>query len=116
MVDLNIATSGSSSTVSGSSAPVYSTMADDPEFRELLEMFAAEMVERRSDLTASFQAGDIEALRMKAHQLKGAGGGYGFDGLTTVAADLEQACKDGNLPRIAATLEQTLHYLSRIAI
>lgn len=96
--------------------PVYSEFAGDPEFVELLEMFAESTTEKRTLLQASFAAGDFDAVKTYAHQLKGAGGGYGFPGLTVVAGELEETCKDPDADRIEQMLNQVLQYLGRVSI
>jgi len=95
---------------------VFSEFASDPEYRELLEMFAEALPERRRCLSDTFRTGNSEELRVLAHQLKGAGGGFGFPELTNRAASLETACREGNPQAVADALEQLLAFMSRIAI
>lgn len=97
-------------------AAVHSQFAADTEYRELLEMFAEALPERRRSLTDAFRAGKVSDLQTLAHQLKGAGGGFGFPGLTDHAAELETACKEGEPDRIAAELDRMLAYMDRIAV
>ena len=98
--------------------PIYSSLAGDPDFDELLEMFAESLAEKRQGLEESFRGGQFDQLRRQAHQLKGAGGGYGFDGLTDVARELEDACKadDSSLDRIGEALDRLLSYMARISV
>lgn len=96
------------------SGPIFSDFADDPDFEDLLEMFAETVGERRELLQQQFRAGNVNDMRVTAHQLKGAGGGYGFDGLSSVAADLEQACKENDIDRVGQTLDMVLEYMGRI--
>lgn len=95
---------------------IFSAFAGDPEYRELLVMFAEALPSRRAELVELHRGGRYDDLRGKAHQLKGAGGGFGFQGLTDVARELEFACKDGNPQGIAAALQRTLDYIDRVAI
>ena len=74
--------------------PIRSSFEDDPDMMEIVREFADEAPERADQLQASLQAEDLPALQTLAHQLKGAGGGYGFDSISLVAAALEQALKD----------------------
>lgn len=94
---------------------VYSEFAGDPDFRELLEMFVSTIPEKQSALRGHFSAGRIEQLRVIAHQMKGAGGGYGFGGLSTRAAALEEACRTDEHAAIAATLGELLAYSERVS-
>ena len=94
---------------------VYSEFAGDPDFRELLEMFVATIPEKQTALREHFAAGRIEQLRIMAHQMKGAGGGYGFGGLSTRAAALEEACRAEEHAAIAGTLGELLAYSERVS-
>ncbi len=97
-------------------APVYSEFSDDPDFEELLEMFVDTIAERKDLLQQQFSSGNLPDIRVTAHQLKGAGGGYGFNDLTTLAADLEEACKENNIDRVGQTLDVVLEYMGRIKV
>jgi HPt (histidine-containing phosphotransfer) domain-containing protein len=96
--------------------PVRSEFAADPDFRELLEEFAAAMPVRRDGLVDAHRRAAYDLLQTRAHQLKGAGGGFGFPRLSELAADLEKACQGQNPAKIAATLEAVVRYLNRITV
>jgi HPt (histidine-containing phosphotransfer) domain-containing protein len=96
--------------------PVHSAFADDPDFRELLVEFAAAMPERREGLIGAYRASEYDLLRTRAHQLKGAGGGFGFPRLSEMAAALEQACVEREPVGIVEALEQVVAYLNRITV
>ena len=96
--------------------PIRSELADDPDFRELLEEFGAAIPERRDALLAAHGRAAYDDLRSRAHQLKGAGGGFGFPQLSELAAELERACVARDPARIAESLEQIVGYMNRITI
>ena len=96
--------------------PVRSEFAADPDFRELLEEFAVAMPVRRDGLMDAHRSAAYDLLQSRAHQLKGAGGGFGFPRLSELAADLEQACRGRNPEKIAETLEAVVSYLNRITV
>lgn len=77
-----------------SAESVYSTLGTDPDLGELVDMFVDEMPDRIATLIDAFQTGDHDILRRTAHQLKGSLGSYGFDQLTSFAAELETAVAD----------------------
>jgi HPt (histidine-containing phosphotransfer) domain-containing protein len=97
-------------------AAVRSDYADDPEYRELLELFLAAVPEHRRQLQDAHRAANLDALWRRAHQLKGAGAGYGFRELSLRAAALEAACKSTDDARIAATLDSLLAHLGCITL
>lgn len=72
---------------------IYSTLADDPVYGELVDLFVADLPLRAEALQAQFSARNWERLAQLAHQLKGAGGSYGFSPLSKVAATLEDASR-----------------------
>ena len=65
---------------------------------------------RRRDvrtIEAALTLGDYQAIKHVAHQMKGAGGGYGFDAISEIGSALEQAAvrKDGaGVGRLTAEL------------
>ena len=68
---------------------IYSTFGDDPDYRQLVVYFVDELPHFAANLLEKAMASDWENLRRAAHQLKGAGGSYGFASLTLAAAQLE---------------------------
>jgi HPt (histidine-containing phosphotransfer) domain-containing protein len=96
--------------------PVYSEFNSDPDFEELLEMFVEAIPEKKTILSDSYESAEYDEIKRQAHQLKGAGGGYGFDGLTDLAAELEPACKANDIDRVGQTLDTLLGYMDRIAV
>jgi len=74
---------------------IHSSMADDPDFGELVGMYVDEMPDRITVLEQALASGNMELLRRTAHQMKGAAGSYGFDQLTPYAAAVEAEALDG---------------------
>lgn len=66
--------------------PIRSEFHDDPQLTGILAAFLDELPDRIKELQNHFDQGRQEPLRRLAHQLKGAGGGYGFQ-VITVQAD-----------------------------
>ncbi len=69
--------------------PIVSTLADDPDLADIVEMFVDEMPGRTEQFSSHYGEGDWEGLRRSAHQLKGAAGSYGFAPISTAAGQLE---------------------------
>ena len=82
-----------SPTDSGSGEPVYSLFTQDPDMLELVEMFVADLPDRIEALCRAAASDDYEQLAQLAHQLKGAGGGYGFPAITEAGARVEAEAK-----------------------
>ena len=94
--------------------PVRSSKSDDPDIGDLIEMFVDESAVRATQMQTLFARGEFEQIQRLAHQLRGAGGGYGFDGLTRLAAVLEAACEQGDPGDIADALHETVSYVIRM--
>jgi len=75
--------------------PIRSIYEADPEMLEIVREFARELPERVAKLEGLLADHALSELQTLAHQLKGAGGGYGFAQITEVAGRLEQALKSG---------------------
>lgn len=73
--------------------PIYSTLAGDPDLREIVELFVEELPKRAAGIRQRFEAADWEGLCRLAHQLKGAAGSYGFLPITPAAARVENAVR-----------------------
>ena len=84
------------------SGTIVSELADDMEMTELVERFVGTLPGHAARLEDALAANDRETIRRLAHQLKGAGGGYGFPCITTAASRLEQEAREG------ATMAQAL--------
>ncbi len=75
--------------------PLVSEFRDDEGMRPIIRMFLEELPDRVQSLSALRHAGDRAAFRRMVHQIKGAGGGYGFPAVTTAATQLER-CLDAS--------------------
>ncbi len=96
--------------------PVYSSFADDEDFAELIEFFVEAIPERIESLRQGQQEQNWDQMKTVAHQLKGAGGGYGFEELSVHAAHLEQVCKQNDIDSLEGALEALIEYMNRIAV
>lgn len=100
-----------------------SLFADDPEMVEIIEMFVREMPERIAEFRACWDRRELDRLTRLAHQLKGAGGGYGYPALGDAAGKLEHTLKqlveEGAtvaLPRLQAEFNELLDLCRGISI
>ncbi|MBN2216258.1 MAG: Hpt domain-containing protein [Pirellulales bacterium] len=95
--------------------PLFSTLASDPDLRELVEMYVDEMPDRLAALQEKLASTDWEELRRLAHQMKGAAGSYGFDPITPVAGTVEDSIRnDAPEEQIRRAVEDLLAICSRV--
>lgn len=69
-------------------------------FPSLLEVFEAESVQRMANIEIALSAQDANTVGKEAHSLKGTSATFGAENLRSVAAELEQAGKAGNLAEV----------------
>ena len=65
----------------------------EPKHHKLLERFISRLPERIATIQSLLDGNDLTGLRHAIHQLKGAGGGYGFPRITDRAAEAEERIK-----------------------
>lgn len=68
-----------------------SSFADDPDMQEAIEEFVATLPKRMAGLKELLNDKKLSELRRAVHQLKGAGGGFGYDRVTQLATEVEHA-------------------------
>jgi hypothetical protein len=86
----------------------------DPALRELLPGFLAN---RRKDIEVigrALHSGNLEAIRVVGHNIRCFSRVYGFDELTALGEEIQQAAADASTLRIAYAQAQLADYLSRV--
>jgi HPt (histidine-containing phosphotransfer) domain-containing protein len=77
----------------GAKHPLLSDYHDDADMRPIVMMFLSEIPTRIETLQRHLASADRASFRRVVHQIKGAGGGYGFHPISDAAARLER-CLD----------------------
>ena len=96
--------------------PASVTVHVEADFEPLVPKF---MTNRKKEVAAMREAlaqQDFETVRKVAHGMKGAGGSYGFDQVTAMAATIEQAAKTGTVAAIESELAQLGAYLELVRV
>ena len=65
-------------------------LVDDPDMQDLVEEFIATIPQKLSDFRQAFEQLDWDRLVTMAHQLKGAGGSYGYQDISQLGLAMEQ--------------------------
>lgn len=73
---------------------VSSLLAEEPDMRDLVEEFITGLEERAGEFAAAFADREWDRLRVLAHQLKGAGGSYGYPEFSALGATMETAFRN----------------------
>ncbi len=88
----------------------------DASFAPLMPKFMTNRKKEVITMREALAAQDFETVRNIAHGMKGAGGSYGFDAVSTIAATIEAAAKQGIPITIAEELNRLGPYLDRIEV
>lgn len=85
----------------------------DADLQDLIPQFVEN---RKKDIVALeelVEKNDLTAIAQLAHKIKGAAAGYGFNELSDLAAQMEQAAKAGdNTPLKDLVKKMRIHFLS----
>jgi len=96
-------------------APIYSTLAMDPDFAELVTEYVSEIPDRVNSCVEFVKTQNWPELKRFAHQIKGSAASYGFEQITTIAGLLEAALgKDTDLDQRLQMAEDLIENLSAI--
>jgi PAS domain S-box-containing protein len=88
----------------------------NPQFTDLIPGF---LQNRRQDVIVSLDAldrGDFETVESLGHGMKGAGGSWGFQGITDIGAALEQAAGSADIGASRKWVGELSRYLDRVEI
>jgi HPt (histidine-containing phosphotransfer) domain-containing protein len=88
----------------------------DMELEDLIPGF---LENRRGDvnrLRSALAEGDFDTIRVLGHSMKGSGGGYGFDAITAIGREIEDAARARDSEAIARCVEQLADYLDRVEV
>ena len=88
----------------------------DPDLRDLIPEYLEDRRRELPPLDAALSKGDFETIRGVGHRLRGTGGGYGFDELTTIGASLEKAAKERHVETVRRDLARLAAYLGSVEV
>lgn len=88
----------------------------DPVLAELIPGFIASVNDDVNSIRSALDRGDFDTIGRIAHNIKGAGGGYGFHVISDIGAVVNRAAKQGDVSRISMQIEQLSTYLSQVEV
>lgn len=90
-------TLSTSETAVDPSAPIISEYASDSEMVEIVAEFVDGLTSRLDTLVDAVERKDRDQVAARAHDLKGAGGGFGFPTISETAAAIELVARNGEV-------------------
>jgi HPt (histidine-containing phosphotransfer) domain-containing protein len=88
----------------------------DASFEPLVPKFLTNRKKEVLTMQDALSAQDFETVRTVAHGMKGAGGSYGFDRISEMAAVIEQAAKQRDSSIVESHLPLLGSYLERVKV
>lgn len=87
-------------------ALVERAMNDEALVGKLISLFLQDIPKQVVALKENIEKGDMDKIKWYAHYIKGSSANIGAIALSTVAADMEQACKDQQAAEISVLMPQ----------
>ena len=78
---------------------------DDDEWAEMQEMYINHTSKELKNIKENLDSAVFDSLRTFGHNIKGSGGMYGFDEITSRGAEIESAAMNENLEDIKSHLD-----------
>ena len=91
-------------------------IAVDAQIAALVPRFLANRAADVGKIRAALAGADFEAVRVAAHGMKGAGGGYGFPEISRLGAAMEEGAQRRDAAAISALVASLEAHLARIEI
>ena len=88
----------------------------DSDLEDLIPGFLENRVHDIRSIQDALARKDYAAIAQLGHTMKGVGGGYGFDAITTIGGSIEKAAKSENSVQIRQSIDALSDYLERIDI
>jgi HPt (histidine-containing phosphotransfer) domain-containing protein len=92
------------------------TVHIDPGLEDIIPGF---LENRRRDvqtIETALQQNNLAQIHIIGHRMKGDGGGYGFDAISTMGAALEQAAAREDRDAIRRHTAELFNYLARVTV
>lgn len=91
-------------------------IAVDAQIAALVPRFLGNRAADVGKIRAALAGADFEAVRVAAHGMKGAGGGYGFPEISRLGAAMEEGAQRRDAAAISALVASLEAFLARIEI
>jgi len=88
----------------------------DKELEELIPLYLENRKKDIESITSALEKHDFETIRTLGHSMKGSGGGYGFDEISTIGKGIEQAAKSQDHEEIRRLIKKLSQYVENIQI
>ncbi len=88
----------------------------DCDLEDLIPGFLDRRQQDLQQLGESLRIADFDSIYQQAHTMKGVGGGYGFDAITSISRKIQQAAEQQDKTKITEMLCELTDYLRRVEV
>ncbi len=88
----------------------------DEDLREIIPVFMKSRREDISELKKMLDEEQFKEIEKRAHRIKGAGGGYGFDRVTELGRKMEKAAGEKDRKNLEELIAEFAEYMERVEI
>lgn len=88
----------------------------DPDLEAIVPGFLANRQRDLTTIETCLKQGDLDTIRLLGHRMKGDGGGYGFDHISTIGHRLEEAALTKDLHGLQLQQEDLRTFLARVTV
>lgn len=88
----------------------------DSDLEDLIPGFLENRTTDIDKLSAALSENDFQTIQSIGHNLKGLGGGYGFELMSDIGASIESSAKEESVEAISELINQLSDYLKQIDI
>ncbi len=92
------------------------TVIIDEDLADLIPMYLENKKKDIAVMQKSLNENDYENIRLVGHSMKGSGGGYGFDEISRIGKDIEEAAQNQERDTINVLALELEDYISRVDI
>ncbi|HEY6837311.1 MAG TPA: Hpt domain-containing protein [Geobacteraceae bacterium] len=88
----------------------------DPDLMEIIPDLFDFRRKDISTITSLVAEGNFPAIKVIGHNLKGAGGGFGFDAISEIGQRIEHAAEKSSPAEVSACVAELAEYLGRVEV
>lgn len=92
------------------------TVVVEKDLEDLVPVFLGNRRKEIDTLRAATAAADFEQLRQIGHRMKGVGNSYGFEYVSTLGKQIEDAGKAEDVPAAETCIASYVEYLEKVEI
>lgn len=97
-------------------SPDRITVYIDPDLEDIIPTFLANRQKDIQTLRTALSEKDFETIRTLGHRMRGDGGGYGFNAISTIGGVMELAAGRRDEPAIQRQTAELEDFLARVHI